>query len=74
MASIDLNDKITITADDQGPVVNIVAWICMVTMCMGVLTRLALKFTTTSKTAWDDLMIAVAMVSQFLYSCSWLPY
>lgn len=56
-------NKVHITADDRGPIVNIVGWLCIVTTVLAVLTRLLLRLTTTGRINKDDALVGVGTVS-----------
>ena len=53
----------TITADDRGAVLQIVAWFLMVVMILTVSLRLLIRFTTTLVPGLDDAVALGAMVS-----------
>lgn len=55
--------KVHITADDRGPIVNIVGWLCIVTTILAILTRLLLRLTTTGRINKDDALVGLGMVS-----------
>jgi hypothetical protein len=51
-----------ISSTHKGPIVNLVAWITMVTMILAVLTVLLSKWFIARKLHWTDLIITSAMV------------
>ena len=53
-----------VTSDDHGAVLNVVAWFLMVVMILSTFLRLLIRFTTTHVPGLDDIVLAVAMVSQ----------
>lgn len=53
----------TITADDHGAILQIVAWFMMVSMILMVSLRLAIRFTAIRVAGWDDTFVVIAMVS-----------
>ena len=53
-----------ITADDHGPVVDIVAWFLMVTMILAVFVRLITRTTLTHSLGAEDGMICGSLVWQ----------
>ncbi|EXJ61483.1 uncharacterized protein A1O5_11799 [Cladophialophora psammophila CBS 110553] len=50
-----------ISATHRGPVVNLVAWIAVVTMCLAVITVLVSKLVVLRRLAWNDSIIIAAM-------------
>lgn len=54
---------VLVTPDNKGPQVNVVAWTALVVMILSVGTRLAIKYNAFRSFAWDDGLVAVAMVS-----------
>ena len=55
--------EVLVTNSDRGPQLNLAAWISVVFMCLGVLTRLGSKYIIIRRLAWDDALVTVAMVS-----------
>lgn len=53
----------TISADQKGPVVDLVSWIAMTTMCLAVITVLVSKLVVLRKLVWRDGILVAAMVS-----------
>ncbi|KAI9832415.1 MAG: hypothetical protein M1819_004404 [Sarea resinae] len=53
--------KVSITAANHGPLLNIISWILMVVMCLAVLTVLTTKYIVLRQFRWDDLLITAAM-------------
>ena len=53
-----------ITANHQGPLVNIVAWVLMVVMIMAAVTKITNKWYRTRTLMADDYLLLVAMVSK----------
>lgn len=53
-----------ISATSKGPVVNLVAWITMTTMCLAVCTVLLSKLVVVRKLRWNDMLLVAAMVSR----------
>jgi len=51
-----------ISATSKGPIVNLIGWITMVTMCLAVFTVLISKYIVLRKLNWTDLIITFAMV------------
>ena len=51
-----------ISAASRGPVVNLVGWTTIVTMCLAVLTVLISKALMFHRLGWNDLIITFAMV------------
>jgi hypothetical protein len=43
-----------ITSNSKGPIVNLIAWIAMVTMCLSVLTVLISKYIMLRKLTWNE--------------------
>jgi hypothetical protein len=43
-----------ITSTSKGPIVNLVAWIAMVTMCLAVFTVLMSKYIMLRKLSWNE--------------------
>jgi hypothetical protein len=52
-----------ISADHKGPVVNLVAWVAMTTMCLATVTVLISKLVVLRRLTWNDSIITTAMVS-----------
>ena len=53
---------VTISDDNQGPVVNIAAWFGMTTMILSVFTRIGSKYSVIRKWTMDDTLITTTMV------------
>jgi hypothetical protein len=51
-----------ISSNSKGPIVNLVAWIAMVTMCLSVITVLISKYIMLRKLSWNDLLLTSAML------------
>ncbi|KIW24311.1 uncharacterized protein PV07_10038 [Cladophialophora immunda] len=51
-----------ISATHRGPVVNLVAWITVTTMCLAVITVLISKLVVLRRLAWNDSILIAAMV------------
>ncbi|EHY54540.1 hypothetical protein HRR83_004337 [Exophiala dermatitidis] len=52
----------TISADQKGPVVDLVSWIAMTTMCLAVITVLVSKLVVLRKLVWRDGILVAAML------------
>lgn len=52
-----------IDSTNKGPIVNLVAWVSLTTMCLAVLTVLVSKLVVLRRLAWNDGIIMSAMVS-----------
>lgn len=61
----------TVTPDDHGAILQIVAWFLMVLMILSIFLRLTIRLTTTHIPGTDDAMVFVSMVSEheFLENC-----
>lgn len=57
-----LTRQIIISEDNQGPIVNIAAWIGMTIMVLCVLTRVISKYTIIRRATVDDGLILTTMV------------
>ena len=51
-----------ISSNSKGPIVNLVGWIAMVTMCLSVITALISKYIMLRKLTWNDLFLTLAML------------
>jgi hypothetical protein len=51
-----------ISPNSKGPIVNLVGWISMVTMCLSVITVLISKYIMLRKLTWNDLLLTLAML------------
>ena len=51
-----------ILPNSKGPIVNLVGWIAMVTMCLSVITVLVSKYIMLRKLTWHDLPLTLAML------------
>jgi len=51
-----------ISAASRGPVVNLVGWTTIVTMCLAVFTVLISKAVMFRRLGWNDIIITLAMV------------
>ncbi|KAL8685423.1 MAG: hypothetical protein Q9218_007773 [Villophora microphyllina] len=51
-----------ITADDYGPLVNIMTWFLLVATILTVFIRTAMKWAVARKTNWDDAVIIIATI------------
>ena len=51
-----------ISSNSKGPIVNLVGWIAMVTMCLSVITVLISKYIMLRKLTWNDLLLTLAML------------
>jgi hypothetical protein len=51
-----------ITPDKKGPVVNLVSWVTLTTMCLAVITVLVSKLMVLRRLTWNDSVIIAAMV------------
>jgi hypothetical protein len=51
-----------VSSSSKGPIVNLVGWIAMVTMCLSVITVLISKYIMLRKLTWNDLFLALAML------------
>lgn len=58
----------TISTSQRGPVVNLVSWIAVVTMCLAVATVLISKLVVMRRLRWNDLILSAAMVRAPLLS------
>lgn len=47
----------------KGPVVNLISWITMVTMCLAVITVLISKLVVLRRLVWNDGILIAALVS-----------
>jgi hypothetical protein len=54
----------TVTPDDHGAILQIVAWFLMVLMILSIFLRLTIRLTTTHIPGTDDTVVFVAMVSE----------
>lgn len=54
----------TVTPDDHGAILQIVAWFLMVLMILSIFLRLTIRLTTTHIPGTDDATVFVAMVSE----------
>lgn len=54
----------------KGPVVNLIAWISVTTMCLAVITVLISKLVVLRRLTWNDTIITTALVSLFLLSAT----
>lgn len=54
--------RATVTADDHGALLQIVAWFTMVAMILMVFLRLAIRFTATHSAGFDDAIVFAAML------------
>lgn len=52
-----------IDGTNKGPIVNLVAWVSLTTMCLAVLTVLVSKLVVLRRLAWNDGIVISAMVS-----------
>lgn len=52
-----------VTADDRGPLVNVLAWFLVIVSCLTVFTRIATKWLVSHKINLDDAMILISLVS-----------
>jgi hypothetical protein len=51
-----------ISSKNRGPIVNLVAWIAMVTMCLSVFTVLVSKYLMLRKLTWNDVSTPIRRV------------
>lgn len=64
MISIPLSSRqIVISSHNEGPAVNLVSWIGLSTMILGVGARIGSKYLVVRRWSTDDSLIIVAMVS-----------
>ena len=56
------SNGITITAQNRGPVINILSWILMVVMCLATLVKVYSKWSIMRTLQADDYYLAAAMV------------
>ena len=54
--------KVSVSDTNEGPVVNIAAWLGMTVMIIGVFTRIGSKFSIVRRWTVDDTIIFVTMV------------
>jgi hypothetical protein len=54
--------QVTITADNQGPLLAIATWFLMVTMILAVIFRVAIRLINTSAPGIEDTTISLALV------------
>jgi hypothetical protein len=59
-----LSRQVTISNDDEGPIVNLAAWLGMTLMILCVCTRLFSKWSVVRKWTVDDSVITATMVRQ----------
>lgn len=57
-----MSSQVQITAEDRGPLVDVVAWVAMTFMCLAVLTKLGTKLSIVHRLELDDLIIAASTV------------
>lgn len=57
---------VIISENNQGPVVNIAAWLAMTIMILGVFTRIGSKYSVVRRWTVDDTLITVTMVCVLL--------
>jgi hypothetical protein len=51
-----------VSSNSKGPIVNLVGWVAMVTMCLSVITVLISKYIMLRKLTWNDLLLTFAML------------
>ncbi len=53
----------TVSPDDHGAILQIVAWFMLVVMVLATVLRLLIRFTTSHIPGFDDVFVSLAMVS-----------
>ena len=60
-----LSRQVTISGDNEGPIVNLAAWLGMTLMILCVCTRIFSKWSVVRKWTVDDSVITATMVKQY---------
>ena len=55
--------QIVVTAEDRGPLVNIVAWVALIAVCLATFVKVAVKLWRIRRLERDDVYMLGAMVS-----------
>ncbi|OCT53690.1 hypothetical protein CLCR_10262 [Cladophialophora carrionii] len=57
-----------ISASHKGPVVNLISWIAMTTMCLAVITVLISKLVVLRRLTWNDSILSAAMIFSIAFT------
>ena len=63
-----VSQQTTLTANNLGPLVSIVAWVTLVAICLATAVKIGVKYVRISSIRWDDFFMLSAMVSLSLIS------
>ena len=56
------SSRVTVSAQNRGPLINIVSWILLVIMCLATLVKVYGKWSTRHTLQYDDIYLTAAMV------------